>query len=413
MSEIKPFRALRPRPDLVEQIASPPYDVLDSAEARAMADGNPHSFLHVTKPEIDLDPGVNLYDDSVYATGAANFRRMVDEGWLVQEAAPALYVYQQDWNGHVQAGIVAGASVEEYENDRIKKHEFTRPDKEDDRTRHVDTVNINAGPVFLTYEARADIDALVNEVRAGKPLYDFTAADGIRHTVWTILDPARIQQLVAMFAEIPATYVADGHHRSASAARVGKQRRDANPSHTGQEVYNHFLAVFFPHDQLKILDYNRVILEWCDADPDELIAEIEERFTVSESAVPAPDRPKMFGMYFRGVWYDLVAKPGTFPEDDPVRSLDVAILQDNVIGPLFGIDDPRTDKRIDFVGGIRGTAELERRVNAGGAVAFALHPTSIDQLMRVADSGEVMPPKSTWFEPKLRSGLLVRSLAEE
>ena len=413
MSEIKPFRAYRPRKDRVTDVASPPYDVLNSEEARKMAGDNPHTFLHVVKPEIDLEPGIDLYDDRVYARGAENLDRMMAEGVLIQEDTPALYVYQQIMGGHTQAGVVAGASVEEYEKDLIKKHEHTRPDKEDDRTRHVDTLNANTGPVFLTYRARPDIDALVDETRKGEALYDFEAADGIRHTVWSVTDEAMIGKFKDAFAAVPASYVADGHHRSASAARVGKERRDKNPGHTGDEVYNHFLAVFFPHDQLMILDYNRVVKDLNGLEPDAFLAAVEKSFDVAEAPAPKPDRSTTFGMYLGGKWYRLSAKPGTYPAGDPVKSLDVSILQENLISPVLGIEDPRRDKRIDFVGGIRGTEELERRVNEGWAVAFAMVPTNIEQLLSVADAGTVMPPKSTWFEPKLRSGLIVRSLAKE
>ncbi len=413
MSEIKPFRAFRPRKDLVTDVASPPYDVLNSEEARKMTGDNPHTFLHVVKPEIDLEPGIDLYDDRVYARGAENLKRMMAEGVLIQEDAPALYVYQQIMGGHTQTGVVAGASVQEYENDLIKKHEYTRPDKEDDRTRHVDTLNANTGPVFLTYHARPEIDALVEEVRKGEALYDFEAADGIRHTVWSVTDEAMIGNFKNAFAAVPASYVADGHHRSASAARVGKERRTKNPDHTGDEVYNHFLAVFFPHDQLKILDYNRVVKDLNGLEPDAFLAAVKKSFDVAEAPAPKPDRPTTFGMYLGGKWYRLSAKSGTYPVDDPVKSLDVSILQENLIAPILDIEDPRRDKRIDFVGGIRGTEELERRVNEGWAVAFAMVPTNIEQLLSVADAGTVMPPKSTWFEPKLRSGLIVRSLAEE
>jgi uncharacterized protein (DUF1015 family) len=414
MSEIKPFQAYRPRPDLVTQVASPPYDVLSSDEARDMARGNAVSFLHVVKPEIDLDPTIDLYDDRVYATGAENLKRFIAEGVFVREEAPALYVYQQIMDGHCQAGVVAGASVAEYEADLIKKHEFTRRDKEDDRTRHVKELNANTGPVFLTYRAEAAIDALVDEVRAGTPIYDFTAPDGIQHTVWAVTDAARVQRFQDAFARVPCSYVADGHHRSASAARVGAERKKANPNHTGQEIYNHFLAVFFPADQLKIMDYNRVVQDLNGLTPDAFLKAAEKNFEVQEAPAGErkPTEPTTFGMFLNGTWYRLRARPGTYPADDPVKSLDVSILQENLIAPVLDIEDPRASKRIDFVGGIRGMDELEKRVKAGWAVAFAFYPTDINQLMGVADAGKVMPPKSTWFEPKLRSGLLVRSLAE-
>jgi len=415
MSDIRPFRAHRPRPDRVTQVASPPYDVLNSEEARTMAEGNPVSFLHVVKPEIDLDRDIDLYDDRVYAKGAENLRRLIEEGVLVREEKPAFYVYQQIMGDHKQAGVVAGASVEEYENDLVKKHEFTRPDKENDRTRHVAELNANTGPVFLTYRAREDIDRLVDQIRENEPLYDFEADDGIRHTVWAVTEDSLIRQLTERFAEVPCSYVADGHHRSASAARVGKERREANPNHGGDETYNHFLAVFFPENQLKILDYNRVVKDLNGRTPEQFLEEVKKSFdvTAAPAGQPKPTEPTTFGMFLEGRWHRLTAKPGTFPAGDPVKSLDVSILQDNLIAPVLGIEDPRRDTRIDFVGGIRGTAELEKRVKEGAAVAFALFPTNIHQLMSVADAGQVMPPKSTWFEPKLRSGLLVRSLADD
>lgn len=408
MSDIRPFRALRPRPDLAARVASYPYDVISSDEARELARGNDVSYLHVVKPEIDLPREVDLYDDRVYAQGAKNLRRLVAEGVLIREPEPRLYVYQQRMGDHVQAGIVAACSCQEYADGLIKRHEFTRRDKEDDRTRHTHELNAN-DPVFLTYRQRADIDALVDQVRSAPPVYDFTADDGFGHTVWVV--PAELAgPLQDAFRAVPALYVADGHHRAASGARVGIERRAANPHHTGEEPYNYFMAVVFPHDQLKIMDYNRVVKDLHGHTPESFLAAVAEKFTVTPDAPARPEHGDQFGMYLGGRWYRLEAKPGSYPDQDPVRSLDVSILQENLLAPILGIADPRTDKRIDFIGGIRGLGELERRVNAGWAVAFALHPTSLVQLMAVADSGEVMPPKSTWFEPKLRSGLLVRTL---
>lgn len=409
MSDIRPFRALRPRPDIADRVAAPPYDVISSAEARAMAQGNPVSFLHCNKPEIDLPEDVDLYDDRVYATGARNLRRFMAEGVLIREAVPAFYVYQQRMGDHVQAGVVCAASVVEYEAGLIKRHEFTRRDKEDDRTRHTHELNANAGPVFLTYRRHDDINALVETVRTGTPLYDMVTPDGVGHTVWLVPE-AVAPSLRQAFAAVPALYVADGHHRAASAARVGKERRAANLHHTGEEPYNYFLAVLFPHDQLAIMDYNRVVKDLAGMSRDGFLSRLAESFVVTTDAPARPASPRQFGMFLEDRWYRLEARPGTFPADDPVRSLDVAILQDLLLAPVLGIADPRSDKRIDFVGGIRGLEELERRVRQGWAAAFALHPTTLDQLMAVADSGEVMPPKSTWFEPKLRSGLLVRTL---
>jgi uncharacterized protein (DUF1015 family) len=409
MSDIRPFRALRPRPELASSVAAPPYDVINSEEARALAAGNAVSFLHVGKPEIDLPADVDLYDDRVYAQGVANLRRLMAEKVLVREDRPALYVYQQKMGEHVQAGLVCATSCAEYENGLIKRHEFTRKDKEDDRTRHVREQNANAEPVFFTYRKVAAIDALVEQVRRTVPLYDLVTDDGIGHTVWIV--PAELtQQFVSEFAAVPALYVADGHHRTASAARVGIERKAANPRHTGDEPYNYFMAVVFPHDQLRIMDYNRVVRDLNGLSADEFLARLGEKFTVTPTDSPRPAASRQFGVYLGGRWYRVEAKPGTYPAGDPVRGLDVSILQENLLAPVLGIADPRTDKRIDFVGGIRGLGELERRVAGGWAVAFALFPTSLDQLMSVADAGKVMPPKSTWFEPKLRSGLLVRTL---
>ncbi|MFH2009093.1 MAG: DUF1015 family protein [bacterium] len=418
MSIIRPFRGLRPRADLSARVASPPYDVLSSEEARAMAEGNPVSFLHVIKPEIDLDPGIDHYDDKVYEKAAANLRRFIDEGTLVQDPTPLLYLYKQRMGDHEQFGLLCCASAAEYDADRIKKHELTRADKEADRTRHVDDCDANAGPVFLTYHATDEIDALAAAVASASPDVDFVADDDIAHTLWVIRDPATIDQLTTAFAKLEALYVADGHHRSASAAAVARRRAAANPSHTGDEEYNFFLAVLFPHNQLQILDYNRVVKDLANHTPDSLLAAIKRKFEVSEAPSAAeakPTRVHDFAMHLDRRWYRLTARPGTFPADDPVASLDVSILQENLLAPELGIGDPRKDQRIDFVGGIRGLAELERRCAGAGdqawAVAFAFYPTSIEQLLSVADAGKIMPPKSTWFEPKLRSGLVVHLLS--
>ncbi len=411
MARIEAFRAWRPRPELAAKVASPPYDVLSSDEAREMAAGNPISFLHVNKPEIDLPPETDLYAPEVYTKGAENLRRLIQEGVYLRQEAPALYLYRQRMGDHVQTGLVAGASIDEYEADLIKKHEHTRRKKEDDRTRHIDALNANTGPVFLTYKARPEIDSLVERLTAAEPAYDFVAPDGIRHVLWVVDRPEDRDALQAAFDRVPELYVADGHHRSAAAVRVRTARRESNPAHTGDEAYNYFLSVIFPHDQMMILDYNRVVRDLAGMDRDAFIGAVGERFDVSATDSGRPDRAKCFGMYLDGRWYRLTARAGTFPEDDPVRSLDVAILQDTLLAPVLGIGDPRSDERVDFVGGIRGLEELERLVDSGRwAVAFALHPTSIDQLFAVADAGLVMPPKSTWFEPKLRSGLIIRPL---
>jgi len=413
MARLEPFRAWRPRPEYAAKVASPPYDVLSSDEARQMAAGNPLSFLHVGKPEIDLPPGTDVYSPAVYAKGADNLRKLIEDGVLEREPGPALYLYRQRMGNHVQTGVVAGASVDEYEADLIKKHEHTRLVKEDDRTRHIDALDAQSGPVFLTYKARPEIDAIVRRLTAAPPTYDFVAPDGIQHVVWVVANPNDRDGLARAFAAVPELYVADGHHRSAAATRIRALRRDANPEHRGDEPYNFFLAVIFPHDQMQIMDYNRVVRDLHGREPEAFLDEVRKSFEVTQVASGKPERPRCFGMYLGGQWHRLTAKAGTFPTDDPVQSLDAAILQENLLGPVLGIGDPRKDERIDFVGGIRGLGELERLVDSGRfAVAFAVHPTSIEQLFAVADAGRVMPPKSTWFEPKLRDGLIVRPLEE-
>jgi uncharacterized protein (DUF1015 family) len=373
-----------------------------------LAEGNPYSFLHVCRPEIDLPEGIDEHDDRVYATGAANLKKFIADGILAGEAEDSLYVYQQRMGEHVQSGLVALCSVREYEENRIKKHEFTRRDKEDDRTRHVSEQNANAEPVFLTYRALTEIDAIVDGVRASEPVYDITTPDGIGHTIWRIADPATIARLIGLFRGVEALYIADGHHRTAAAVRYGQACRARNPQTTGNEPYEFFMAVVFPHNQLKIFDYNRVVKDLNGLTPEDFLAKIGEKFEVSSAVTRQPSQAASFGMYLQGKWYTLKARAGSYPVEDPIKRLDVSILQDNLLSPLLGIHDQRTDKRIDFVGGIRGMDELERRVKEGYAVAFSLYPTSLDQLIDVADAGEIMPPKSTWFEPKLRSGLLVR-----
>jgi len=406
--DLHPFRAFRPRPELAEKVASPPYDVLNSAEAREMAGDNPLSFLHVVKPEIDLDPSVDIYDDQVYAKGKENLDRLLRESYQ-QDAAPCLYVYQQKMGEHVQAGIVAGASVFDYEQDRIKKHELTREVKEKDRIRHVKTLGAHTGPVFLTYKANKEVDAIVAQVRAGAPTYDFVSPDGIGHTLWVVDDAAMVERLVGLFAPMDCLYVADGHHRSAAGTAVAKERRDQDAALPREHEINYFLAVVFPHDQMKILDYNRVVKDLNGLTEAEFLAKVEEKFEVKEVAEKRPDRARCFGMYLGGKWYRLSAREGSFDAADPVRSLDVSILQLNLLAPILGVQDPRTDKRVDFVGGIRGPEGLEKRCREDMEVAFSMYPTSMEQLMAIADAGEIMPPKSTWFEPKLRSGLIVHA----
>ncbi len=410
MAQIRPFRGFRPRFPLAARVASPPYDVISSEEARDMARGNPYSFLHVSKPEIDLDPSISLYDDRVYAKGRENLSRMIEEGVLLRDPVPCLYVYQQRMGEHVQAGVVGACSVREYEAGLIKRHEHTRKDKEDDRTRHVTETNANAEPVFLTYRARAEIDTVVNHIRARPPACDIVTEDGFGHTVWVVDDPVEIRTLQSLFAEVPALYIADGHHRTAAAIRHAQAARARNPAPADDEPYEFFMAVVFPHDQLRILDYNRVVRDLNGQSPRQFLDMLASRLEVAPASSPRPDRPGTFRMFLQGQWYALEVRPDDIPTGDPVKALDVSLLQDLVLAPILGIQDPRTDKRIDFVGGIRGTQELERRCQEGWAVAFAMYPTSLDQLLAVADAGQVMPPKSTWFEPKLRSGLIVRIL---
>ncbi len=413
MSVFRPFRGIRPVPEQAAEVASRPYDVLDSEEARAEAEGHPLSFLHVVKPEIDLPTDADPYADEVYAKGRENFQSMLDSGSLLREESPAFYLYRLTMDGRSQVGVVGCCHVDEYYDGSIKKHELTRPVKEDDRVRHVQTLNANAEPVFFSYRGRAEIDAFVNERLEAEPTYDFVAADGIRHEAWVVSDPVEVQRMEQLFAEVPALYVADGHHRTAAAARVGKERRDANPGHDGSEEYNLFLAVLFPDDQLKIFDYNRVVTDLNGLTEEEFLERLGDSFEVEASPDGAcrPSGLREFGLYLKGRWFRLRAKEEARPEDDPVAALDVTALSERVLTPILGITDLRRDKRIDFVGGIRGLQELERRVDSGEmAAAFALHPVSMEQLLAIADAGEIMPPKTTWFEPKLRSGLVVHDL---
>ena len=404
MAVIRPFHALRPPVERAADVAAVPYDVVNSEEAARLAEGKPLSFLHVSRPEIDLPPGTDLYSDEVYAKAAENFERLLVEVPYETDLEAGLYLYRLRMGGHVQTGLVACCSVDEYDNDLIKKHERTRRDKEDDRTRHLLAVSAQTGLVFLTYRGREEIDREVERVTSGEPLYDFVAPDGIAHTMWKVPDAP---PFVEAFARVPALYVADGHHRSASASRARAECRAKNPDHTGGEPYNYFLAVVFPADQLQILPYNRVVRDLNGRTPDEVLAAARERFEVSEGADPSPARGE-FSMYLGGRWYGLRPTAGSVDHDDPIASLDVSVLQDRMLAPVLGVEDQRTDKRIDFVGGVRGAGELERLVDSGrAAVAFSLHPTTVDDLMRIADAGEIMPPKSTWFEPKLRDGLVI------
>ncbi|HNX35046.1 MAG TPA: DUF1015 family protein [Kiritimatiellia bacterium] len=403
---IKPFAALRPAPEKAHALASVPYDVVDTAEARALADGNPDSFLHVSRPEIDLPDSIDIHDDAVYAQGVKALRDLQARGVLIREQGERLYVYRQIMGAHSQTGVVACCHIDDYARDIIRKHEKTRKDKEDDRTRHCLELNANSGPVFLTYRDTAALDALVDEVRKGAPLYDFTAADGIRHTVWRVEGPSAAW--TEAFRQVPLAYVADGHHRAAAAFRAGKQRREANPKHSGEEEYNWFLAVLFPQTQLRILPYNRCVADLNGLTPAAFLEKVKAVFKTEAADGASPAGPREVRMYLDKAWYKLAWDDFAA---DPVGRLDVSVLQDRLLAPLLGIDDPRTNTRISFVGGIRGTGELTKRVDSGrDAVAFSMYPTTVGQMMDIADAGQIMPPKSTWFEPKLRSGLLVHTL---
>ena len=404
MTLIRPFRGLRPVPAEASAVAAPPYDVLNTEEARARAHGKPHSFLHISKPEIDLPADTDPYAPAVYAKGAENLASLVQRGVLIREASPCYYVYRLKMGDHVQTGFVASASVTAYDANRVRKHEFTRPDKEDDRVRQIDALNAQTGPVLLAYRADAKLQGILDGIAKTSPMYDVTADDGIVHTLWLIDSPAVINDITAIVDAMPALYIADGHHRSAAASRIAAARRDkiSTDSHT------YFLTVAFSHDQMKILDYNRVIRDLNGLSEAEFLDKVRANFTVTPAGGQVKsDKPTRFGMYLGGRWYQLDVRADLVPKNDPVGQLDVSLLQNHLIAPVLGIADPRRDKRIDFVGGIRGLGELEKRVNSGEMkVAFALHPTRLDQLMAVADAGEVMPPKSTWFEPKLADGLV-------
>ncbi len=405
---LHPFRAIRPKPELASQVAAVPYDVVNRAEAAELARGNPYSFLHVGRSDIDLPEDVDQYDPRCYAGAREALDRFLAQGTLLRDQTPGLYLYQQEMDGRAQTGVVGCVHIDDYERDIIRKHEKTRQDKEDDRTRHVLTLKANAEPVFLTYRGRPDIDALMNSVLRSPPLYDFTAPDGVRHTVWRVPDPS---SFVQAFHQVPFAYVADGHHRSASAWRAGKELRAKHPARDQEPEYEWFLAVLFPAEQLRILSYNRLVKDLNGLSAGGTLAHLARVGRVKPTEDPVPPRAGSFAFYLAEAWYLLELDPATIDRGDPIGSLDVSLLQDRVLGPIFGIGDPRTDKRIDFVGGIRGTKELERRVDSGEmAIGFSLHPTTLDQLIAVSDAGQVMPPKSTWFEPKLRSGLFVHEL---
>ncbi|MEJ2396642.1 MAG: DUF1015 family protein [Candidatus Thiodiazotropha sp.] len=408
MSLIRAFPGLRPAPGRAADVAAPPYDVMNEAEAREMVSGRPWSFLHISRPEVDLPEGTDPYAPEVYAKAAENLEKMVKEGVLVRDEKPCYYVYRLTMGTHRQTGLVAAASVEAYDTDRIKKHEFTRPAKEDDRVRQVDALNAQTGPVFLVYPSAPGVDQQLVRIAQAQPDMDVMAADGVRHEIWVVDDQDVVEQLTTDFDAMSALYVADGHHRSAAGSRVGAARKAANPDHTGEESYNYFLSVIFPHNQMQILDYNRVVKDLNGLDKSAFLARVAEAFNLETSEEPVkPGQTAEFGMYLDKQWYRLQLDAARVPDNDPVARLDVSLLADNLIEPILGIADPRRDVRIDFVGGIRGLAGLEKRVDSGEmAVAFSLFPTGMEQLMAVADAGEVMPPKSTWFEPKLADGLV-------
>jgi len=405
---IRPFRALRPRADRAQSVASVPYDVVNTDEARALAEGNPLSFLHVSRPEIDLPPGTDIHSDAVYRKAVENFETLISTCPLEKEAEPSLYLYRLVMGDHEQVGIVAVCSIDEYDNGTIRKHERTRRDKEDDRTRHLLMLKAQTGPVFLTYRQIGEIDKQVAAAIAAEPLFDLTAADGVRHTIWRVSDT---DALVQSFASVPLLYIADGHHRAASASRARAELKQESFAHTGQEHYNYFLTVIFPDSQVQILAYNRTVHDLNGLTKEELLDEIRSQFSITENANPEPPRRGLWSMYLDGKWWGLELSPAATQPAGTVASLDVSVLQDRLLDPILGIKDIRTDKRVEFIGGLRGTQELERLVNDGkAAVAFSLYPTTVEELLMVSDANEIMPPKSTWFEPKLRDGLLIHTI---
>ena len=414
MAVIKPFKGIRPPKALVEEVASRPYDVLNSAEARAEAGDNEKSLYHIIKPEINFPEGTDEHDPCVYESAAEHFQMFQDKGWLVQDEKENYYVYAQTMNGKTQYGLVVGAYVPDYMNGVIKKHELTRRDKEEDRMKHVRVNNANIEPVFFAYPDNAELDAIVAKYTAGTPEYDFIApGDGFGHTVWVIDQQEDIDAITKAFAAMPALYIADGHHRSAAAALVGAEKAQQNPSHKGDEEYNYFMAVCFPANQLTIIDYNRVVKDLNGLTPEEFLAAVGKNFIVEEKGadIYKPNALHNFSLYLEGKWYSLTAKEGTYDDNDPIGVLDVTISSNLILDEILGIRDLRSDKRIDFVGGIRGLGELKKRVDSGEMkVALALYPVSMKQLMDIADTGNIMPPKTTWFEPKLRSGLIIHKL---
>jgi len=413
MAKVKPFRGIRPPRQMVTEVASRPYDVLNSEEARAEAEGNPKSLYHIIKPEIDFAPGTDEHAPEVYDKAVENFAAFRRNGWLVQDEQEHYYIYAQTMDGRTQYGIVVAAFVDDYMEGRIKKHELTRRDKEEDRMKHVRINNANIEPVFFAFPDNEALEEVIRTVAAGEPEYDFTAPDGFGHHFWVVKDPAITAKITEEFAKIPYLYIADGHHRSAAAALVGNEKARLNPDHKGDEEYNYFLAVAFPASHLRIIDYNRVVRDLNGLSPEEFLERLEHKFVVVDKGTETytPEALHNFALYLEGRWYSLTARPGTYNDSDPIGVLDVTISSDLILRDIIGITDLRSDKRIDFVGGIRGLGELKQRVDSGEmAFALALYPVSMEQLMNIADTGNIMPPKTTWFEPKLRSGLVIHSI---
>ena len=413
MAVIKPFKGVRPPQELVEQVASRPYDVLNSEEARAEAEGNEKSLYHIIKPEIDFPVGTDEHEEKVYNKAVENFNMFQDKGWLVQDNKENYYVYAQTMNGKTQYGLCVGAYVDDYMTGKIKKHELTRRDKEEDRMKHVRVNNANIEPVFFAYPHIDEIDQMVAKVTSAPAIYDFVAPDGFGHHFWVIDDESMIARITEIFADMPAFYIADGHHRSAAAALVGDEKRKNNPNHKGDEEYNYFLAVCFPDNQLNIIDYNRVVKDLNGLTEAEFLTALEKNFVVEEKGteIYKPTALHNFALYLDGKWYSLTAKPGTYDDNDPIGVLDVTISSNLILDELLGLKDLRSDKRVDFVGGIRGLGELQKRVDSGEMkVALALYPVTMQQIIDIADTGNIMPPKTTWFEPKLRSGLVIHKL---
>ncbi len=413
MAKIKPFKGVRPPKNIVTEVASRPYDVLSSEEARVEAEGNEKSLYHIIKPEIDFPIGTDEHTQEVYDKAVANFNMFQDKGWLVQDEQEIYYIYAQTMNGRTQYGFVVAANVDDYMENRIKKHELTRRDKEDDRMKHVRINNANVEPVFFSFPDNARLEEIIKEVTAGDTEYDFVAADGFGHHFWKIEDAAMIEEVTALFAEMPSLYIADGHHRTAAAALVGREKAMQNPNHTGDEEYNFFLAVCFPESHLNIIDYNRVVKDLNGLTEEEFLAKLEQNFVVELKGedIYSPNELHNFSLYLSGKWYSLTAKEGTYDNNDPIGVLDVTISSDLILRDILGLNDLRSDKRVDFVGGIRGLGELSKRVDSGEMkVALALYPVSMKQLTDIADTGNIMPPKTTWFEPKLRSGLVIHKL---